>query len=101
MRTITATPEADRTRIAALLFEAAWVQDLNIGLPEVVADILGSDAAYMHRASDQMVKDELRKTTEEAVAAGAFGAPFFLVGDEAYWGNDRLEMAVSYAASVE
>ena len=99
MRTITAAPPTERQRIAAKIFAAAWVHDLNIGLPDVLSDVLGDDVTFFHRCSEQAVKDELRNTTDDAVAAGAFGAPFFLVGTEGYWGNDRLEMAVDYAAT--
>jgi 2-hydroxychromene-2-carboxylate isomerase len=37
------------------------------------------------------VKDTLRRNGEEAVERGAFGAPTFFVGDEMFWGNDRLD----------
>ncbi|HEX8951850.1 MAG TPA: DsbA family protein, partial [Polyangia bacterium] len=36
------------------------------------------------------IKDRLRANTDEAVARGAFGAPTMIVGDELFWGNDRL-----------
>jgi 2-hydroxychromene-2-carboxylate isomerase len=36
------------------------------------------------------VKDRLRANTEEAVSRGAFGAPAIFVGDQLYFGNDRL-----------
>lgn len=36
-------------------------------------------------------KDQLRANTEEAVARGAFGAPSFFVGDELFFGHDRLD----------
>ena len=36
-------------------------------------------------------KDALKAQTEEAAARGMFGAPSFTVGDELFWGNDRLE----------
>ena len=101
MRTITAAHDTDRNRIAGKIFEAAWIHDLNIGSPGVLADILGEDVALLEKSAEKSVKDELRSTTDDAVAAGAFGAPFFLVGDEGYWGNDRLEMAVNYAANAE
>jgi 2-hydroxychromene-2-carboxylate isomerase len=42
---------------------------------------------------DQQVKDELRAITGEAVAAGAFGVPTVLVGNQLFWGDDRLEDA--------
>lgn len=43
-------------------------------------------------------KDKLKAQTEEAIARGLFGAPSFTVGDELFWGNDRLEQAVAWAA---
>ncbi|CAN5616049.1 MAG: 2-hydroxychromene-2-carboxylate isomerase [Actinomycetota bacterium] len=41
-------------------------------------------------ASEQRVKDKLKNETERAVERGVFGAPAFFVGDEMFWGNDRL-----------
>jgi 2-hydroxychromene-2-carboxylate isomerase len=41
-------------------------------------------------ASEQRVKDTLKEETERAVERGVFGAPTFFVGDEMFWGNDRL-----------
>jgi 2-hydroxychromene-2-carboxylate isomerase len=49
---------------------------------------------------DQRVKDELRAITGEAIAAGAFGVPTVLVGEELFWGDDRLQDAAdAYRAS--
>ena len=66
-----------------------------LGDPEVVARVVekaGLDAsALLEAAGDAAVKAELRATTEEAVARGAFGAPTFFVGDEMFFGNDRLD----------
>ena len=45
-------------------------------------------------------KDKLKAQTEEAIARGLFGAPSFTVGDELFWGNDRLEQAVAWAAKA-
>jgi 2-hydroxychromene-2-carboxylate isomerase len=50
-------------------------------------DYEGLDAG----AQSQPVKDALKASTEEAVARGAFGAPTFFVGDEMFFGNDRLD----------
>jgi 2-hydroxychromene-2-carboxylate isomerase len=50
--------------------------------------------------ADQLVKDELRAITGEAIAAGAFGVPTVLVGEELFWGDDRLQDAAdAYRAS--
>jgi 2-hydroxychromene-2-carboxylate isomerase len=52
------------------------------------------DAAELDAAlDDQEVKDELRTITAEAVARGVFGVPTVIVGDELFWGDDRLEDA--------
>jgi 2-hydroxychromene-2-carboxylate isomerase len=42
-------------------------------------------------------KARLKTQTDEAIARGVFGAPSFLVGDELFWGNDRLEEAIAWA----
>jgi 2-hydroxychromene-2-carboxylate isomerase len=49
-------------------------------------------------ATSEAWKPRLRATTERAVGLGIFGAPTFMVGDEMFWGNDRLEQALDLAA---
>jgi len=77
------------------VYPAFWVDGENLGEPEVVGRIVekaGLDArALLEAAGDPAVKAELRATTEEAVARGAFGAPTFFVGHEMFFGNDRLD----------
>jgi len=64
-----------------------------------IARRLGQDGEkLLAQAQSDAVKAQLRANTEEAQARGIFGAPFFLVGDEPFWGNDRLEEAVRWAA---
>ena len=46
---------------------------------------------FQAAVSDQAVKDKLRTITEEAVAKGAFGAPTMYVGEEMFFGQDRLD----------
>jgi 2-hydroxychromene-2-carboxylate isomerase len=46
-----------------------------------------------------IVKDALREATDAAAAAGVFGVPSVRVGEEVFWGDDRLEEAVAAAAS--
>lgn len=50
-------------------------------------------------ANSEESKGNLRLQTEEAQQRGIFGAPSFMIGDEMFWGNDRLENAVRFAAS--
>jgi 2-hydroxychromene-2-carboxylate isomerase len=56
--------------------------------------------ATVEAANTQENKDRLKAQTEEAMARGLFGAPSFTVGDELFWGNDRLEQAVAWAAKA-
>tara|TARA_B100001758_G_scaffold227240_1_gene220505 strand:- start:229 stop:804 length:576 start_codon:yes stop_codon:yes gene_type:complete len=100
MRAITAAEPELRDEVAKKIFHAAWVFDQNIADASVLETVLGDHAGLLEDANDPKVKSELRQTTEAAVNAGAFGAPFFLVGQADYWGNDRLEMAAAFAASL-
>ena len=76
------------------IFDAFWRDGLNLGDAAVVRGVLeraGLDAVRLAAASEEhAVKDALRVATETAVVRGAFGAPTFFVGDQMFWGNDRL-----------
>lgn len=78
------------------VFKAIWVDEQNMGQPEVVASVLekaGFDAAaLLAQCSDETVKEKLKANTEEAVARGAFGAPTVYVDGEMFFGQDRLPM---------
>ncbi len=59
---------------------------------------LGLDAeAAMARSRTPEIKARLKAQTEEAIARGVFGSPSFTVGDELFWGNDRLDEALAWA----
>lgn len=49
-------------------------------------------AALLAQATESPVKDLLRANTEEAIHRGAFGAPTFFIGEQMFWGNDRLSL---------
>ena len=49
--------------------------------------------------ADPGLKDELRAATDDAVSLGVFGVPTFRVDGALFWGDDRLEEAVSHARS--
>jgi len=61
---------------------------------------LGIDPAEAFAAANASEnKAKLKEQTDEAIARGLFGAPSVTVGDELFWGNDRLEEAIAFAAS--
>jgi len=77
------------------LWPAFWADARNLGDPQEVRKVLelaGLDSeGLLAGAQTAEVKDELKATTEEAVRRGVFGAPTFFVGDEMFFGNDRLD----------
>jgi 2-hydroxychromene-2-carboxylate isomerase len=77
------------------LFQAIWVEGLHMGDPLKVVGVLeaaGFDAAVLQQQiAEPVVKEALRATTEEAVKRGVFGAPTCFVGDEMFFGQDRLD----------
>jgi 2-hydroxychromene-2-carboxylate isomerase len=76
------------------VYDAFWRDGLNLGDAAVVRAVLERAGLYAERlaavSEESAVKEALRAATEAAVARGAFGAPTFFVGDEMFWGNDRL-----------
>lgn len=99
MRVVTGVQLREPERLQDLLgsvFKAIWVDALNLNEPELTAQILndaGFDPQAMQAlAADPQVKAALKAATDEAVALGVFGAPTTFVGDEMFFGQDRLEM---------
>jgi 2-hydroxychromene-2-carboxylate isomerase len=87
------------------LYRAEFGEGRDISKPENVAAVLtalGQDAdAVMAEAQSDAIKARLRAQTEQAQRAGVFGAPSFTSADgELFWGNDRLEAALEWAASA-
>jgi 2-hydroxychromene-2-carboxylate isomerase len=98
MRTVTAlrmalaVDDAARPDLSRRIYHAYWSEDRDINDPAVLAAIAG-DAALVERAqTDPALKQALIDSTEAAHAAGACGAPFFVVGEQIFWGQDRLRL---------
>ncbi len=76
------------------IYVAMWEDALNMGEPDVFTGVL--DAAglpsreFADHLGDADVKQALVTATEEAVARGAFGSPAFFIGDQHFFGKDRL-----------
>jgi 2-hydroxychromene-2-carboxylate isomerase len=98
MRATLAAGEDDIPAAARALYAAYWREGLDLEDPVVVrraldqADLDGG--ALVKAASADAMKEALRAATDEAVAAGVFGVPSFLVhgpsGAQLFWGQDRL-----------
>ena len=78
-------------------FRAAFRQGHDLGEPEhvlAVAAEVGLDPREVEQAAgEQAVKAALRAATEVAHERGVFGVPTVAIGEELFWGDDRLEQA--------
>lgn len=76
------------------LYHAVFGLGQDQASPEVLASVLNQVGmkveASFTRAEEPQIKELLRKNTDEAVARGSFGAPTLFVGEEMFFGNDRL-----------
>ena len=72
---------------------AYFTRGVMLSQPEALKALVaasGIDAAQAEAAwNDPHWKARLKRTNDEAIAAGVFGAPFFFVDGEPFWGNDR------------
>lgn len=93
---VEATAPAIAPQFALDLFRALFGKGIDITDPERIGEIgaaLGLDRAWLAAAArDPQWKEALRLRTDEAIAKGVFGAPFVRVGEEGFWGSDRLWM---------
>jgi 2-hydroxychromene-2-carboxylate isomerase len=76
------------------VFKAMWAEQKNMSDADVATTVLqqaGLDGARLvARTQEPEVKDRLLKNTEASVARGTFGSPTFFVGDEIFFGKDKL-----------
>jgi 2-hydroxychromene-2-carboxylate isomerase len=89
--------------VALAIFEAAFERGQDINDDAVLQQLLinrGHDLARLiTRSGEQKIKDRLRSNTAEASRISIFGAPAFTTSDgELFWGDDRLEHALRWAA---
>jgi 2-hydroxychromene-2-carboxylate isomerase len=86
--------DAKAQAVTDAAFVAMWAEDRNLADADVLRAIATTGGLEAERAlvaiEEQAIKDRLRANTDEAIARGAFGAPAIFVGDELFWGNDRL-----------
>lgn len=105
------------TRVAVLAADEPWLptwcravmlrnfgEDREVDSHEAITALLearGLDAApIIALALAEENRQRLRERTQRARALGIFGAPTFFVGEEMFWGNDRLEDAIVEALSA-
>ena len=87
---------------ARAVFAAQFAHGADISDRAVLTDALASCGVapepWLERAQQDDTKAVLRAATDQARELGIFGAPSFVAGDELFWGDDRLEEAIAWAA---
>jgi 2-hydroxychromene-2-carboxylate isomerase len=97
---VAADDEAHRQALVDVLQPAVWEDNIDCSDPEAVERVLkqaGFDAAELiRRTQEETVKQKLAANTADAVERGAFGIPTFFVGEEMWFGKERLGQLESY-----
>ncbi len=89
-----------KLKLGTALTKACWeegkdISDLNV-LKEL-ADRSGLDGAkLLAKIQDPAIKQRIKQNTDDAIAKGVFGVPTFRVGQEIFWGHDRLDQLEKY-----
>jgi 2-hydroxychromene-2-carboxylate isomerase len=87
------------------VYQANFAHDQDIAtqatIERCLEDVGQHPPSIFAAAQRQDAKDALRNQTAEAVRLGIFGAPTFVVGNELFWGNDRLEAAFDWSESAQ
>jgi 2-hydroxychromene-2-carboxylate isomerase len=91
---VAAKMDGDFARYVEAAFHHMWEVPKKMDDPAVIRAALdesGLDGEQLlQRTQDPKVKEQLARNTEESVTRGSFGAPTFFVGDEIFFGKDRL-----------
>ena len=84
------------------IFNTIWQDGLNMNDIIVIQKILQNlninPKTFSLRINSSLIKDLLKKKTNEAHQKGVFGAPTFVVNNKIFWGQDRIEFALREAS---
>jgi 2-hydroxychromene-2-carboxylate isomerase len=84
------------------LLRAVWAEERDIAEDETVRAVLaaaGFDPGLADRGLLTAV-ETVERNTEEALRRGVFGAPSYVVGEEVFWGQDRLALLDAHLAAL-
>ena len=83
------------------IFDAIWKDGLNLNddmtFKKILKKLKIDHNELLIEASNNIIKDDLKKKTDEALKKGIFGAPSIIVNNKLFWGQDRLEFVVNEA----
>jgi 2-hydroxychromene-2-carboxylate isomerase len=81
-------------KLCGAVFSAVWVRERHIADEKVLAELLsecGLDAERLEQSHSQAVQERYEANTQQAIDAGVFGAPSYVIAGEIFWGQDRLD----------
>ena len=81
-------------QIGGAIFSAVWVRERNLADAQVLAELLaecGLSAQRLAQSREPAVQQRYEANTQQAIDAGVFGAPSYVLGGELFWGQDRLD----------
>lgn len=86
------------------VLRAVWAEERNVADPDTlvaIADASGLDGkALIAAAEDPAIEAAWETNTDTAIAKDVMGAPFYIVGEEKFWGQDRLDFVDRHLASL-
>ena len=86
--------------IAYAIMEGLWIKELNIDDPKNLKKILTRFIKTADEVIDfsesKQVEREMNEYTKEAIDLAVFGAPTYIIDDQIYWGQDRLDFLERY-----
>ena len=94
LRALLSLPKEDLPEAVHQLYRAYWVEDRDISDASELVDLLGAEA--VEKTGDPEIKQSLIQATDKAVSRGLFGAPTFLVGQEMFFGHDRMDLLEAF-----
>ncbi len=80
--------------ITGAILAAVWAQERNIADPQVLAELLREQqlpASCLEESQHSDIQSRYAQYTQQAIHANVFGAPSYVIDDELFWGQDRLD----------
>ena len=86
--------------IAYKIMEGLWTKQLDIDdeltLKSIISKIIPTADELIDHTNQKIVADEIKKNTEKALNSQVFGAPTYVIDDQVFWGQDRLDFVERY-----
>ena len=86
--------------IAYRIMEALWVKELDIDdeetLKSIISKLIPTAEELIDFSKQEKVSNEIKKNTEKALKSSVFGAPTYIIDEQVFWGQDRLDFVERY-----